>query len=107
MHQADTRHRHYSKLQKFTLGSVTNHTIGVQARMIGNGLLPNLSPLTDVTLAPTCTSWPELLPLSRDQQSARPRQTIYRAGDLLDGVPVICDGWAARVIRLSDGRRQI
>src|SRR5207245_2818701 len=80
---------------------------GVQARMIGNGLLPNLSPLTDVTLAPTCTSWPDLLPLPRNQQSARPRQTIYRAGDLLDGVPVICDGWAARVIRLSDGRRQI
>ncbi len=32
---------------------------------------------------------------------------IYRAGEILDGVPVICDGWAARVCRLSNGRRQI
>jgi CRP/FNR family transcriptional regulator, anaerobic regulatory protein len=52
-------------------------------------------------------SWLERLPLRRDQQSARSRQTIYRAGETLDGVPVICDGWAARVSRLSDGRRQI
>ena len=51
--------------------------------------------------------WLERLPLRRGQQSARPRQTIYRAGETLDGVPIICDGWAARVSRLSDGRRQI
>jgi CRP/FNR family transcriptional regulator len=52
-------------------------------------------------------SWLERLPLRRGQQSARPRQTFYRASEALDGVPVICDGWAARVSRLSDGRRQI
>ena len=43
----------------------------------------------------------------RDQQAAQPRETIYRAGETLVGVPVVCDGWAARVSRLSDGRRQI
>ena len=53
------------------------------------------------------TSWLERLPLRRSYQVARPRQTIYRAGEALDGVPIICDGWAARVSRLSDGRRQI
>jgi CRP/FNR family transcriptional regulator len=52
-------------------------------------------------------SWLERLPLRRGQQSARSRQTIYRAGEVLDGVPVICDGWAVRASRLSDGRRQI
>jgi CRP/FNR family transcriptional regulator len=53
------------------------------------------------------SSWLERLPLRRSQQSARSRQTIYRAGEPLNGLPVICDGWAARVSRLSDGRRQI
>jgi CRP/FNR family transcriptional regulator len=90
-----------------TPGIVTNDPSRVQARMVGNGLLPNLNLPTGVTLPTTWASWPERLPLPRDQRSARPRQTIYRAGALLDGVPVICDGWAARVVRLSDGRRQI
>ncbi len=39
--------------------------------------------------------------------SVRARQTFYRAGEPLDGIPVVCEGWAARVSRLSDGRRQI
>lgn len=48
------------------------------------------------------------LPLSQiGERTVRPRQTIYRAGDPLDGILAICDGWAARVCRLSDGRRQI
>ena len=51
--------------------------------------------------------WPGRLPPQRDQQAARSRQTIYQPGEKLDGVPVVCDGWAARVSRLSDGRRQI
>ena len=58
-------------------------------------------------LSTSWAPWSERLPLRRGQQSARPRQTIYRAGETLGGVPVICDGWAARVSRLSDGRRQI
>jgi len=51
--------------------------------------------------------WPGRLPPQRDQQAARPRQTIFQPGETLDGVQIICDGWAARVSRLSDGRRQI
>ena len=35
------------------------------------------------------------------------RQNIYVAGEPSDNVVVICEGWAARVMRLSDGRRQI
>lgn len=56
---------------------------------------------------PSREPWLGRLPLRRAQQSVRPRHTIYRAGEALDGVPIICDGWAARVNRLSDGRRQI
>jgi len=44
------------------------------------------------------------------QQSIRiipARQVICREHDLHDVVPVICEGWAASVITLSDGRRQI
>lgn len=47
------------------------------------------------------------VPRQTAQQMARPRQLIYRAGEALDGVPVICNGWAVCVSRLSDGRRQI
>ena len=32
---------------------------------------------------------------------------IYRAGEPLDGILTICDGWAARVSHLPNGRRQI
>ena len=35
------------------------------------------------------------------------RQNIYRAGELTDGVLVVCDGWAVRFVQLPDGRRQI
>lgn len=56
---------------------------------------------------PSRESWLGRLPLRRGQQLARRRQAIYRAGDALDGIPVVCEGWAARVSRLSDGRRQI
>jgi CRP-like cAMP-binding protein len=61
----------------------------------------------DLVPEPPRETWLKRLPLRDGQQSARPRHTIYRAGEALDGIPVICDGWAARVIRFSDGRRQI
>ncbi len=35
------------------------------------------------------------------------RRAIWREGETLDRVPVICQGWAATAATLSDGRRQI
>ena len=35
------------------------------------------------------------------------RRSIFRQNETLDGVLVICEGWAASVLRLSSGRRQI
>jgi CRP/FNR family transcriptional regulator, anaerobic regulatory protein len=40
-------------------------------------------------------------------QQASARRIIFREHDLHDDVPIICDGWAASVVMLSDGRRQI
>ena len=45
--------------------------------------------------------------LQHERQLIRARHSIYRAGEILSGVPIIHSGWAARVKRLSDGRRQI
>lgn len=39
--------------------------------------------------------------------SVPPRRLIYRAGEATDDFDVICEGWAACVMRLADGRRQI
>ncbi len=41
------------------------------------------------------------------RQLARAQRNIYVAGQRLDGVAVICDGWAVRYAQLPDGRRQI
>jgi CRP-like cAMP-binding protein len=35
------------------------------------------------------------------------RRTICREQDLHDAVPIICSGWAASIVMLSDGSRQI
>ncbi len=35
------------------------------------------------------------------------RRTIWREGESIPGVPVICHGWAATVATMSDARRQI
>lgn len=35
------------------------------------------------------------------------RRTIFHQNETLDGVPVICDGWATSIMKLSNGRRQI
>lgn len=56
---------------------------------------------------PSRGSWQRALALQHERQLIRARHSIYRAGDLLNGVPIIHSGWAARVKRLSDGRRQI
>lgn len=39
--------------------------------------------------------------------TASARRIIFREHDMHDAVPVICCGWAASVMMLSDGRRQI
>jgi CRP-like cAMP-binding protein len=51
--------------------------------------------------------WPFKLPAHQRTRAVRARHVIYRAGDPLEGVPVIVDGWAACISRLSNGRRQI
>lgn len=38
---------------------------------------------------------------------AAARRIIFREHDMHDAVPIICGGWAASVVMLSDGRRQI
>ncbi len=48
-----------------------------------------------------------LKPKAHTQLTARPRQTIYRANDPLNGVKLICEGWAFTFTLLPDGRRQI
>jgi CRP/FNR family transcriptional regulator, anaerobic regulatory protein len=35
------------------------------------------------------------------------RQNIYRAGEINDGVLLVCEGWAVRFIQLPNGKRQI
>jgi CRP/FNR family transcriptional regulator len=52
-------------------------------------------------------AWQGVFPLQPERRIIRARHTIYRAGEDLDGVPFVHSGWAARVRRLSDGRRQI
>jgi CRP/FNR family transcriptional regulator, anaerobic regulatory protein len=52
-------------------------------------------------------TWQGAFPLQSERQITRARHTLYRAGDELGGIPFVYSGWAARVRRLSDGRRQI
>lgn len=35
------------------------------------------------------------------------RRTIFHQNQVLEGVPVICDGWATSLMKLTNGRRQI
>jgi CRP-like cAMP-binding protein len=69
--------------------------------------LPDPGAMNNLKCALSRESWLGQFPLLRPQQLARRRQAIYRAGEILEGIPVVCDGWASRVCRLSDGRRQI
>ncbi|MDO8877381.1 MAG: Crp/Fnr family transcriptional regulator [Pseudolabrys sp.] len=48
------------------------------------------------------------LPASAIHDHTAPaRRSIWREGETVERVPVICQGWAATAITLSDGRRQI
>ncbi len=46
-------------------------------------------------------------PVRQSGQSVPARRIICRGQDLHDIVPVICSGWAAAIVMLSDGSRQI
>lgn len=50
---------------------------------------------------------PHLPAISQKQFEFAARRMIFHRNQVLDGVPVICDGWAAATIKLSDGSRQI
>jgi CRP-like cAMP-binding protein len=49
----------------------------------------------------------EVLPIHQTVHTVPARRIICREQDLHDSVPIICSGWAASVIMLSDGSRQI
>jgi CRP/FNR family transcriptional regulator, anaerobic regulatory protein len=48
-----------------------------------------------------------VLPIRHQGHSVPARRIICRGQDLHDIVPVICSGWAAAIVMLSDGSRQI
>lgn len=41
------------------------------------------------------------------RQTIRPRRNIYIRGEASENTYIVCEGWACRVARLFDGRRQI
>jgi CRP-like cAMP-binding protein len=47
------------------------------------------------------------IPIQQSPGFAPARRIICRDEDLQDAVPIICEGWAATIAMLSDGRRQI
>jgi len=47
------------------------------------------------------------LRLDRAHQTASAGQLIYRSNEPVEGVSVVCDGWAFTFLMLFDGRRQI
>jgi CRP-like cAMP-binding protein len=51
--------------------------------------------------------WLGLLPPRPALVSVRARQVVYKTGQPVEGVPVVCEGWAACVGLLFDGRRQV
>lgn len=48
-----------------------------------------------------------LIPIQQSEYSAPARRIICRGQDLHDAVPIICEGWAASIVVLSDSSRQI
>ena len=82
-----------------------NVSVATTASLLGNPVQTLL----------TGEQWPGVLQelgisvatLPHAQCTARSRQTLMRAGERLAGVPMLSEGWAARVSRLPDGRRQI
>ena len=48
-----------------------------------------------------------LVPLRQTGHTVPARRIIWRGPEMHDVVPVICSGWAAAIVMLSDGSRQI
>jgi CRP/FNR family transcriptional regulator, anaerobic regulatory protein len=71
-----------------------------------NQLLSAICEVYDLRLSQVAQADPAL-DARNALQRASARRIIFREHDLHDDVPVICDGWAASVAMLSDGRRQI
>jgi CRP/FNR family transcriptional regulator, anaerobic regulatory protein len=46
-------------------------------------------------------------PVQAVHKTIAARHNIYRAGELNEGVQIVCDGWAVRFIQLPSGKRQI
>jgi CRP/FNR family transcriptional regulator len=46
-------------------------------------------------------------PISQTKIAAPTRRTLFRKNELMDSVPVVCEGWAVSVARLPNGRQQI
>jgi CRP/FNR family transcriptional regulator len=57
--------------------------------------------------APWAMARPEPIHISQTAYTVAARRIICREQDLHDTVPIICSGWAASVVMLSDGSRQI
>jgi CRP/FNR family transcriptional regulator, anaerobic regulatory protein len=71
-----------------------------------NQLLSAICEVYDLRLSQVAQADPAL-DARNALQRASARRIIFREHDLHDDVPVICDGRAASVAMLSDGRRQI
>jgi CRP/FNR family transcriptional regulator len=91
--------------------------VGLKTRPSKGG---TAEPLPQTELSCTTCKWLELghclAPATSDADSIKlhqafhsvpARRIICREQDLYDAVPVICDGWAASIVMLSDGSRQI
>lgn len=46
-------------------------------------------------------------PVAQNKSTFAARRTIFHQNQTLAGVPVICEGWATSLMKLSNGRRQI
>jgi hypothetical protein len=95
LHQDGSEPQFGSSPQSVTVTKKADHVADNQAKKgskVVHSAPPNLNLPIDLKSNISWTSWLERLPLRQGQQVARPRQTIYRAGEALDGVPVICDG---------------
>ncbi|MDO8877947.1 MAG: Crp/Fnr family transcriptional regulator [Pseudolabrys sp.] len=49
----------------------------------------------------------EQQPVAQNKTAFAARRTIFHQNQTLAGVPVICEGWATSLMKLSNGRRQI
>ena len=46
-------------------------------------------------------------PFGQEKKWIAARRPVVQRKEFIDGVPVLCEGWALRMLRLSNGRRQI